>query len=39
MVDHSDIVIVALHRDFGGAAEAVRYAEKVGKKVVRINGI
>ena len=39
MVDHSDIVIAALHRDFGGAAEAVRYAEKVGKKVVRINGI
>lgn len=39
MVDRSDIVIAALHRDFGGAAEAVRYAEKVGKKVVRINGI
>lgn len=36
MVDRSDIVIAALHRDFGGAAEAVRYAEKVGKKVVRI---
>ena len=36
MVDRSDIVITALHRDFGGAAEAVRYAEKVGKKVVRI---
>ena len=39
MVDRSDSVIAALHRDFGGAAEAVRYAEKVGKKVVRINGI
>ena len=36
MVDRSDIVIAALRRDFGGAAEAVRYAEKVGKKVVRI---
>ena len=36
MVDRSDIVIAALHRDFGGAAEAVRYAEKAGKKVVRI---
>ena len=36
MVDRSDFVIAALHRDFGGAAEAVRYAEKVGKKVVRI---
>lgn len=39
MVDHSDIVIAALHRDFGGTAETVRYAEKVGKKMVRINGI
>lgn len=39
MVDHSDIVVAALHRDFGGAAEAVRYAEKVGKEVMRINGI
>ena len=36
MVDRSDIVIAALHRDFGGAAEAVRYAEKRGKEVVRI---
>ena len=39
MVDRSDIVIAALHRDFGGAAEAVRYAEKREKGVVRINGI
>ena len=39
MVDHSDIVVDALHRDFGGAAAAVRYAEKVGKEVMRINGI
>ena len=38
MVEHSDIVIAALHRDFGGAAEAVRYAEKRGKEVVRISG-
>ena len=38
MVDRSDIVIAALHRDFGGAAEAVRYAEKRGKEVVRIFG-
>lgn len=36
MVDRSDIVIAALHRDFGGAAEAVRYAKKAGKEVVRI---
>ena len=39
MVDRSDIVIAALHRDFGGATAAVRYAEKRGKGVVRINGI
>jgi len=37
MVDRSDIVIAALHRDFGGAAESVRYAEKCGKEVVRIS--
>ena len=37
MVDRSDIVIAALHRDFGGAAEAVRYAEAKGKEVVRIS--
>ncbi len=37
MVERSDIVIAALHRDFGGAAEAVRYAEKRGKEVVRIS--
>jgi hypothetical protein len=36
IVDRSDIVIAALNRDFGGAAEAVRYAEKRGKEVVRI---
>ena len=39
MVDRNDIVIAALHRNFGGAADAVRYAEKVGKEVMRINGI
>ena len=38
IVDRSDIVIAALYRDFGGAAEAVRYAEKRGKEVVRIIG-
>ena len=38
MVDRSDIVIAALNRDFGGAAEAVRDAEKRGKEVVRISG-
>ena len=37
MVDHSDFVISALFVNFGGAAEAVRYAEKRGKEVVRIS--
>lgn len=36
MVERSDIVIAALRADFGGAAEAVRYAESLGKEVVRL---
>ena len=36
IVDRSDIVIAALNRDFGGAAEAVRYAERIGKIVCKI---
>lgn len=36
MVDRSDIVIADLHRDFGGAMEAVRYAERMGKIVCKI---
>ena len=36
MVDRSDIVITALHRDFGGAAEAVRYAESAKKEIIRM---
>ena len=34
MVDRSDFVIAALQRDFGGAAEAVRYAKNRGKVVI-----
>lgn len=34
MVDRSDVVIAAVQRDFGGAAEAVRYAENRGKVVI-----
>ncbi len=34
MVDHSDIVVAALHRDSGGAAAAVRYAEARGTEVL-----
>ena len=35
IVDHSDIVVAALHRDFGGATAAVRYAKNRGKVVIR----
>ena len=35
MVDHSDFVVAALRRNYGGAAEAARYAETRGKVVVR----
>lgn len=34
MVDHSDFVVAVLRRDYGGAAEATRYAETRGKVVV-----
>ena len=39
IIDHSDYVIAALHRNFGGAAEAVRHAEAIGKEVVRIGSV
>lgn len=35
MVERSDLIICAIERD-GGAAKAVRYAEKMGKKVVNL---
>ncbi len=39
MVDRSDLVVAALHRDLGGAAESVRYAERIGKEVVRVSDV
>ena len=36
MVDRSDIVIAALHRDFGGAAEAVWYAHAIERTVIHL---
>ena len=39
MVDRSDFVISAVHRDFGGAYEAVAYAERKGVRIIRIGGI
>lgn len=36
MVDRSDIVIAALHRNFGGAADAVRYAHAIERTVIHL---
>lgn len=36
MVDRSDFVVAALHRNIGGAAEAIRYAEAVDRTVIRL---
>lgn len=38
MIDNSDIVIVYTVRDYGGAHEARRYAEKKSKSIISING-
>ncbi|MBQ3094639.1 MAG: DUF1273 family protein [Clostridia bacterium] len=36
MVDRSDMVIAYVHRDFGGAFTAVRYAQKKQKRIIHI---
>lgn len=36
LVDRSDFVVAALHRNIGGAAEAIRYAEAVDRTVIRL---
>ena len=36
MVDHSDYIVAAPHRNYGGAAEAVRYAQARESKVFKI---
>jgi uncharacterized phage-like protein YoqJ len=36
MVDNSDFVISAVHRDFGGAYEAVAYAVRQGVPIIKI---
>lgn len=33
LVDHSDYIVAYVHRSFGGAYEAVRYAKKQGKPI------
>lgn len=34
MVDRSDFILAALHRDYGGAFQAIRYATSIGKPVI-----
>lgn len=36
MIDNSDFVISCVHRDFGGALKAVKYAERTGKTVISL---
>lgn len=36
MIDHSDFVISAVHRDFGGAYEAVAYAAQRGVQIINL---
>ena len=36
MIDHSDIVLIYNKRTYGGAYEARKYAERIGKEVVYI---
>ena len=33
MVDHSDFVVAALHRNYGGAAKAIQYALEAGRNI------
>ena len=38
IVDHSDFVVTAIQRDYGGAAEAVKYAKAHDKVVIDCTG-
>ena len=38
MIDHSDIILLYTVRNYGGAHEARRYAEKKSKIIISING-
>lgn len=37
MVDHSDIVVAVWDGSSGGTANCVKYAESVGKRIIRLN--
>ena len=36
MAERSDIVISGVYRDFGGAYDAVKYAEKLSKRIIEL---
>ena len=36
IIQHSDIVIIYTKRNFGGAYNAKRYAERLGKRIIDI---
>ena len=36
MVNHSDFVVAALHRNTGGAAEAIRFAQAIERTIVHL---
>ena len=38
MIDHSAIILIYTKRTYGGAYEARRYAERIGRKMVYIDG-
>ena len=37
IIDHSDRVLIYTIREYGGAYDAKKYAEKTGKQMIRIN--
>lgn len=38
MIDHSDFLIAYVHRGYGGAYEALRYAVRKGKHIINLAG-
>lgn len=37
MIEHSDVVIVYVERDMGGAYTAMKYAKQLNKRIININ--
>jgi hypothetical protein len=36
MIEHSDLVIVWVERNYGGAYKAMKYAKKLGKRIINL---